>query len=105
MELNGERIGELKKYDQQTGIIYWDIPYAEGKLEVIGLNAGGEEVVRKAIRSSGRPYALRVEEVVPVVITPQEGVAQIRLQVVDEQGNPVVLADNEIDGGCPVART
>ena len=96
LELNGERIGELKKYDQQTGIIYWDIPYAEGKLEVIGLNAGGEEVVRKAIRSSGRPYALRVEEVVPVVITPQEGVAQIRLQVVDEQGNPVVLADNEI---------
>ena len=49
LELNGKVVGEAKAYDEKTGIIYWDIPFASGKLEAIGLNKDDKEVSRYAI--------------------------------------------------------
>ncbi|OQB29648.1 MAG: Beta-galactosidase [Bacteroidetes bacterium ADurb.Bin174] len=93
--LNGQQIGEVKDYDDKTGISYWDIPYQAGKLEVIGMNADGKEVVRDAIRSSGRPYALTAK-LVEHDICKKDGIAHVVVQVVDEQEIPVFLADNEV---------
>ncbi|MDH6311292.1 beta-galactosidase [Parabacteroides sp. PFB2-10] len=92
--LNGKKIGTPKEYDDNTGIIYWDLPYEKGKLEVIGLDAGDQEVSRYAIQSSEQPYALTVETVLKSEC--ENGVAQVILQVVDEKGIPVVLSDNEV---------
>ena len=36
--LNGKQIGERKPYDDSTAIIYWDIPYTPGALEVVAYN-------------------------------------------------------------------
>lgn len=92
--LNGQPAGEQKAYDEQTGIIYWDIPFAPGKLEVVGLDAGGREISRFAIRSSGRSHALRV---FPGETQMQPGgIAQVIVQVMDDQGIPVMLSDDEI---------
>ena len=33
--LNGKQIGERKPYDDSTAIIYWDIPYTPGALELV----------------------------------------------------------------------
>jgi len=95
LELNGKQVGEIKPYDEKTGIIVWDVPYKAGKLEVIGLDASGKEVSRYAITSSKQPAAMVIKQK-GIVINKDKGVAQVLLQVVDENGVPVMLSDNEV---------
>jgi hypothetical protein len=91
LTLNGKSVGEVKNYDDATGVISWDIPFESGKLEAIALDAAGRETARHAIQSSGQPFALKA------TIEPEGGsLTQITLQVVDENGLPVLLADNEV---------
>ncbi len=95
LELNGKVVGKVKDYDPKTGIISWDIPFQSGKLEVIGLSKENKELSRYAVLSSKRAYALKanVEE---KTISKDNGVTQIRLEVIDENGIPVMLSDNEV---------
>ncbi|MDR3246733.1 MAG: DUF4982 domain-containing protein [Prevotellaceae bacterium] len=95
LELNGKIAGETKDYDVSNGIIYWDIPYSKGKLEAVGMDDAGNETGRYAIRSSGRPFAITVEESVGE-LSKDGGLARIVLQIVDEEGIPVMLSDDEI---------
>lgn len=100
LELNGRVVGNVKDYDNETGIIYWDIPYQKGKLEVIGMDKTGSEKARYAIYSSDRPYALTVQSV-EKNISKNDGIAQVVVQVVDQSGIPVMISDNEIT--CKIA--
>lgn len=100
LELNGSVVGETKNYDQQTGIIYWDIPYKAGKLEVVGMDTNSTEITRYAIQTSGRPFALTAQ-VIDKDISKDRGLVQIVLQVVDEKGVPVMISDDEIT--CRIA--
>lgn len=93
--LDGNEVGQTKDYDEKTGIIYWDIPYKAGKLEVTGMDSNGNETARYAIQSSKQPYALTVVRT-DNEISKNDGLAQIIIQVVDENGIPVMLSDNEI---------
>lgn len=93
--LNGKEIGETKNYDDNTGIIYWDIPYQAGKLEVVGMDNNGNEVSKYSIQSSKRPNALSVVSA-EKVISKDKGLAQVVIQVVDQNGTPVMLSDDEI---------
>ena len=92
--LNGQKIGEAKNYNDETGVIYWDIPYTAGKLEVIGINTD-QEAAKYVIETSKQPFAITAK-VVNKVIASAKGVAQIEIQIVDEAGKPVFFADNEI---------
>ena len=74
---------------------YRDIPFESGRLEVIGLDVNGNEVIRHAIQSSGRPYALKIVHQ-NNVISKDKGLAQVSLEVVDEEGIPVMISDDEI---------
>jgi len=96
LELNGKEVGAVKDYDQKTGIIYWDIPFAAGKLEVVGMDASGKETVRHQIQSSKRPQTIKALQGEEVQVKVKDGVAQIELQLVDEDGIPVATADDEI---------
>lgn len=95
LELNGQVVGQEKKYDQKTGIIFWDIPYAMGKLEVVGLATNGKEIVRESIQSSQRPSTIEA-----VILGNQQvksgDVLQIALKILDEKGLPVILSEDEI---------
>ncbi|MDR2954788.1 MAG: DUF4982 domain-containing protein [Prevotella sp.] len=92
--LNGTQVGDTKDYDDNTGIIYWDIPYKDGKLEVIGMNNNNEQVSSYTITTSKRPAALTI---LPMETTiNKEGLAQIIVQIVDENGIPVMLSDDEV---------
>ncbi|MBE8713017.1 glycoside hydrolase family 2 [Sphingobacterium sp. KB22] len=95
LELNGEIVGSVQPYSQKDGIIYWDIPYKAGKLEVIGLNNQDQEVSRYSIHSSKKPYAIQLLSK-NIDVKADAGVAQIELQVVDEDGVPVALASDEV---------
>jgi len=93
--LNDSQIGEIKEYDDKTGIIYWDIPYREGRLEVVGMDKDNREICSYALQSSGRPFAITAKSDL-AVIPKDRGLAHIVVQVVDEKGIPVMISDDEI---------
>lgn len=93
--LNGSQVGDTKNYDDNTGIIYWDIPFKAGKLEVIGLNDNNEQISSYTINTSKRPVAITILPM-ETTISKNKGLAQVVLQVVDENGVPVMLSDDEV---------
>lgn len=95
LELNGKVVGETKAYDEKTGIIYWDIPFASGKLEAIGLSKDNKEVSRYAITTTQQPVELTIADK-DITVTKDKGVAKIMVQVKDQNGLPVMLSDNEV---------
>lgn len=94
--LDGEIVGHMKDYDDATGIIYWDIPFRPGTLRVEGCSANGKVESSYEIKSASEPYALRAY--VDNAATAPDGCAvdHVVVEVVDENGNRVMLADNEI---------
>lgn len=93
--LNGKEVGQMKPYDDKSGIIYWDIPYQDGELRAEGCDAAGKVLSSYAIKTSGRPYALRAT-VDKEVLSPDKTTAHVTIEVVDEQGTIVKLGDNDI---------
>ena len=93
--LNGKQIGEIKPSDDKSGVIYWDIPYQEGKLEVIGLDKNDKQTCTYSIQSSGRPYAITVQSDL-TLLRKDRGVAQVIIQVVDKNGVPVMNSEDEV---------
>ncbi|WP_207795730.1 sugar-binding domain-containing protein [Sphingobacterium haloxyli] len=96
LELNGKVVGAAKEYNDEYGIIHWDIPYTAGILEVVGLNTDNQEITRHRIQSSKRPQAIQILQSSKTTVRANGGLAQIELQIVDEDGLPVVLAEDEI---------
>jgi beta-galactosidase/beta-glucuronidase len=99
LTLNGKNIGEAKDYDENTGIIFWDIPYESGKLEVLALDRDNRETARYAIQSSGQSYALKI--ISAEGETGKNGLVHVVIQAVDEHDVPVMLSDNEVT--CRIA--
>ena len=105
--LNGEEVGALTPHNDETGIIGWDIPFAAGVLRAEGFDAQGRLVSAHEIRSSLRPYCLKatvVEAGAGPSACAASGLAgasaarvvRVVVEVLDEQGVPVKLADNEV---------
>ncbi|WP_304184166.1 sugar-binding domain-containing protein [Phocaeicola plebeius] len=93
--LNGKEVSQMKPYDDKSGIIYWDIPYQDGELRAEGCDATGKVLSSYAIKTSGRPYALRAT-VDKEVLSPDKATAHVTIEVVDEQGTIVKLGDNDV---------
>ncbi len=93
--LDGAPFGETKPYDDRTGIIHWDVPYRAGELRAEGLDAEGKVLSDYTIVSSDVPRALRVEADKQVLSADKETV-HLCVEVVDAEGRPVRLGDNEI---------
>ncbi len=92
--LNGVPVGTLKNHDDNAGIIYWDIPWKPGKLEVSGMKEG-KEVARYAIQTSGRPHTI-IATPDKTELSGKKDIVQITIQVVDQDGIPVLLADDMV---------
>ena len=97
--LNGKEVGKTQPYNDNTGIIYWDIPYAQGVLTVIGLDENDKEISTYQLKSSKQPYALKI--IASDAVVSKDHLAQITVQVVDQNGVPVMLSDNEVT--CHIA--
>ena len=93
--LDGTQAGAPQACDPRTGFIRWELPYRPGELPAEGLGADGSVCASYAIRTSGRPYALRAR-VDRERLGSDRATAHIVVEVVDEQGIPVKLADNEL---------
>lgn len=93
--LDGKVVGEMKPYDEKTGIIHWDIPYQAGELRAEGCDKDGKVLSDYSIKSSGRPYALRVSAD-RTTLTADRATAHLFIEVIDEDGTIVKLGDNDI---------
>lgn len=88
--LNDQPVGGEPTRDEATDVLYWDIDYAAGTLRCEASNQA-----TAAITTCDRPYALRAT-VDKATLTRNDEVACIEVEVVDEQGNLVPVADNDI---------
>ncbi len=97
--LNNEVVGQPKEKDMRNGIIYWDIPYKAGELKAIGMSREGLDEATYSIQTCTRPYSLRVRfdnaqgEVADIA---KEGLNHILIEVLDDNGHVVRMADNNI---------
>lgn len=93
--LNNKVVGEVKDKDDAVGMIYWDIPFAAGTLVAEGLNEKGDVESTYNITTSGRPYRI-IATAEESTLEGKGSVAHVVVQIVDENGVIVKLADNDI---------
>jgi len=93
--LNGKQVGDIKDYDNKTGVIYWEIPFEPGILRVVGLDNSDKEQITYEIKTSKRPYSIICHPYLNT-ISCNKRLSQIEINIVDEDGNPVVLSNNDI---------
>ena len=93
--LDGEVVGDIKDKDDATGIIHWDIPFAPGRLMAEGIGEDGDVESSYIVATSGRPYAITVSADRDSFEKAGD-VAHVFINIVDENGIPVKLADNEV---------
>ncbi|QKG55364.1 glycoside hydrolase family 2 protein [Hymenobacter sp. BRD128] len=88
--LNGQSLGK------KTGRLpAWDVPYAAGELRANGYR-NGQVVSETQLRTVGAPTALQLKPDRTTLAAKTQGLAQIEAQVVDQAGNLVTDATNEI---------
>ena len=87
--LNNVPVGGEPKRDEATDILYWDIEYQAGTLSCEATNGA-----TSTITTCGRPYALRAT--LDPTSAEAKDVVLIHIEVIDEDGNFVALADNDI---------
>ncbi len=87
---NYQPVGGQPTRDPATDVLYWDIDYAPGTLRCEASNGATSDIT-----TCGRPYALRATPDKTTFAAPDD-VIQVSIEVVDEQGNLVPLADNNI---------
>ena len=92
--LDGKEVGAMTPYNDATGIIGWDVPYKAGVLKSEGYDASGKKVSEYEIRPSLRPAALKATAYQAEMKA--GGLAQISVEVLDDNGRLVPLGDNEI---------
>lgn len=93
--LDGKEIGTLQQKDDNTGIIHWDVLFSPGKLTAQGIGKNGTPESDYTIATSGRPYRLKATSDIDSFKKDGE-IAHVTIEVLDENGIPVKLADNEI---------
>jgi len=79
-------VGELKPYDNETGIITWLIPYSAGELICEGCDATGKTLCRYSISTTGAPVRLKA-----TILSCSETLAQVLIEAVDNSGERVKM--------------
>lgn len=74
--------------------LVWDVPYAQGVLKAVG-KRGGKIVFTKEIKTSGKPTSVRLTSD-RMTISSNKDIAHIKVEILDEGGNPIPNASNEI---------
>ena len=92
--LNGKNVGNRKPYDQSTGILFWDIPYSAGKLELVAFNKG-VQVANSIIETVDKPAYITAESDKQKFVAKGE-VAHISITIKDKEGHLVPFADTEL---------
>lgn len=93
--LNDSVVGEVKDYDDATGIIHWDIPYSPGTLVCEGLGSNGNVESRYVIKTAGEVASLNVKAD-KTSLSNAGDIAHVFIELHDKDGNLVKNADAEV---------
>ncbi len=99
--INGERVGEVKEYNDTIGGIVWDIPYQVGTIEAQGLDASNQVVANYKIKTDKTAVGLETDDLTGEGLKADEDPTKARLlqllvKIVDEDGDIVKTARNDI---------
>lgn len=94
LKLNGNVVVGEPGIDPKSGGKYWEILFTPGVLSVAGYN-GEKEAANYELRTSGQPDRI-VCKPLDQKFNEKGDVAQLELTVLDKNGIPVFLSDNEI---------
>lgn len=75
-------------------LMWFDVPYKKGKIEVVAYDENGKEVQRETIKTAGKPHHLEIEIANEKELP--EKYYYVTVKVVDKQGNLCPDADNLI---------
>jgi len=105
--LNGKVVGERRKYNDNTAVFDWDVPYTAGTLEVKAYK-NNRLVATDTIQTVGSPTKLEAKLIDGNGLEKQS-LAQVLVTITDNTGLPVVFAENtircEVTGGGEVIAT
>lgn len=94
--------GAWNRYDvppvyTSTGDLHlsWDVPYEPGVVKAVG-RRGGKVVFTKEIKTTGKPASIRLTTDRREINANKKDIVHITVEVVDESGNIVPDASNEI---------
>jgi beta-galactosidase len=73
----------------------WDVPYEPGTLRAVGVT-DGRVVATEEVSTTGAPAAIALFADRPAISADQRDVAQVTVQILDDQGRVVPIADNEV---------
>ncbi len=97
--LNGKSLGRQRKqpgvWDRAYRLRWDDVRYQPGTLEVV-VYKNGKAWARDCVKTTGKPFALKVEAVNDSIVSDGEDVAYVNVSVVDEAGNLVPTAEDEV---------
>ena len=93
--LNGKSMGKKKLAAFPGKVICWDIPFREGKLEVIG-KRNGKELCRYSLPTSGKPDKLTAVPDQDRMTSALSDVQSVVVKVTDQNDVPVYGATNEV---------
>ncbi|WP_152393835.1 beta-galactosidase GalA [Paenibacillus guangzhouensis] len=91
--LNGRRIGRTPM--RQLGHVSWMVPYEPGILMAIGYR-NGQEIATVSRETANAPVALRLVPDRSVIHADGEDVSCVAVEIVDDEGRVVPVADNEV---------
>ena len=92
--LNGKSLGVRSKQDDDLRV-WWRVPYEAGVLKAISRRAG-KEVLTKEIHTAGEPVSIRLTADRESIAADGKDLSFITVEVLDEKGNIVPIADNFI---------
>jgi beta-galactosidase len=91
--LNGKSLGAQQV--KPLHHVEWKVKYAPGVLEARG-SKGGKVVLTSKRETSGKPAKIMLTADRSAIAADGEDLAMVRVEVVDDQGRPVAIADNTI---------
>ena len=93
--LDGTVVGERKPYNDNTGIIFWDIPYRQGELRAEGLDNEGRVVSHYVIPVLGDVVDIRTTPD-KAVLRHKGDVAHVLIEAFDTNGNVVTSCSKDV---------
>jgi hypothetical protein len=93
--LNNKSLGIKKMADFQNRTITWEVPYQSGTIRAVARNSG-KDLASFDLKTTGSPSGITAKSDVSVLKADKMALAQISVNLCDNEGNTVYSAENEI---------
>ena len=94
LSLNGKSMGE--KMMDKMNMLFWDVPYASGRLEAVA-RKDGKEIARQTVETTGEPVALRLTPDRNSMAGDGCDAVPVTVEALDDRGRPVPTANLSVE--------